>query len=82
MTVDVTACKVEIEQTQQLLQDFQKAHDKAIAKVYEQLQNLLSGIPQAQWDRVCRQMRLVGWSERSSDQKEASANVDVLPRLT
>jgi hypothetical protein len=31
------AHKVETEQTQQLLQDFQKAHDKAIAKVYEQL---------------------------------------------
>jgi hypothetical protein len=37
MTVDITARKVEIEQTQQLLQDFQKAHDEAIAKVYEQL---------------------------------------------
>jgi hypothetical protein len=56
MTIDVTACKVEIEQTQQLLQDFQKAHDKAIAKVYEQLQNLLSGNLQAQWDRVCHEM--------------------------
>jgi hypothetical protein len=32
-TVDVTPRMVEIEQTQQLLQDFQKAHDKAIAKV-------------------------------------------------
>ncbi len=30
-TDDVTAYKVEIEQTQQLLQDFQKAHDEAIA---------------------------------------------------
>ena len=56
MTVDVTARKVEIEQTQQLLQDFQKTHDKAIAKVYKQLQNLLSGNPQAQWNRVCRKM--------------------------
>jgi hypothetical protein len=55
-TVDVTAHKVEIEQTQQLLQDFQKAHDKPISKVYKQLQNLLSGNPQAQWDRVCRKM--------------------------
>jgi hypothetical protein len=33
--VDVMARKVEIEQTQQLLQDSQKAHDKAIAKIYE-----------------------------------------------
>jgi len=49
-TVDVTACKVDIEQTQQLLQDFQEAHDKAIAKVYEQLQ------AQVQWGSVCREM--------------------------
>jgi hypothetical protein len=47
-TVDIMACKGEIEQTQQLLQDFQKAHDKAIATDYEQLQNLLSGNLQAQ----------------------------------
>jgi hypothetical protein len=39
--------KVEIEQTQQLLQDFPKAHEEAIAKVYKQLGNLLSGNPQA-----------------------------------
>jgi hypothetical protein len=56
-TVDLTARKVEIEQqTQQLLQDFQKAHDKAITKVYKQLQNLLSSDPQAQWDSVCHKM--------------------------
>ncbi len=61
MTVDVTARKVEIEQTQQLLQDFQKTHDKAIAKVYKQLQNLLSGNPQAQWNRVCRKMHERDW---------------------
>jgi hypothetical protein len=54
--VDVQAHKVEIEQTQQLLQDFQKAHDEAIAKVYKQLRNLLSCNPQSQWDRVCRKM--------------------------
>jgi hypothetical protein len=41
--IDVQAHKVEIEQTQQLLQDFQKADDKAIAKVYKQLRNLLFG---------------------------------------
>jgi hypothetical protein len=56
-TVDIKACKVEIEQTQQLLQDFQKAHDKAIAKVYEQLQNLLSSNLQARWDRICHEIR-------------------------
>ncbi len=37
MDIDVMARKVEIEQTQQLLQDFQKTHDKAIVKVYKQL---------------------------------------------
>jgi hypothetical protein len=53
---DVQACKVEIEQTQQLLQDFQKGHDKAITKVYEQPRNLLSGNLQSQWDCVCQVM--------------------------
>ncbi len=46
--VDVQARKVEIEQTQQMLQDTQKAHDKAIAETYEQLRNLLSGDAQSQ----------------------------------
>ncbi len=52
-SVDVTAHKVEIEQTTQMLQE---AHDKAIAKLYEQLRNLLSGDAQSQWDRICREM--------------------------
>jgi hypothetical protein len=52
-TVDVTAHKVEIEQTQQMLQEAQKAHNKAIAKSYKQLRNLLSGDAQSQWDCVC-----------------------------
>ena len=56
MSVDVTACKVEIEQTSQMLQEDQKAHDKAIAETYKQLRNLLSGDAQSQWDRVCREM--------------------------
>jgi hypothetical protein len=55
-SVDVTARKVEIEQTQQMLQEAQKAHDKAIAKSYKQLRNLLSGNAQSQWDCVCREM--------------------------
>ncbi len=55
-TVDVMACKIEIEQTQQMLQEAQKAHDKAIAKAYEQLRNLLSRNAQSQWDCVCREM--------------------------
>jgi hypothetical protein len=41
--IDVTACKVEIEQTQQMLQEAQKAHNKAIAEMSEQLRNLLFG---------------------------------------
>ncbi len=55
-SVDVAACKVEIEQTTQMLQESQQAHDKAIAELYEQLRNLLSGDAQSQWDRVCREM--------------------------
>ncbi len=47
MNVDAQAHKVEIEQTQQMLQEAQKAHDKAIAKMYEQLRNLLSGDAQS-----------------------------------
>jgi hypothetical protein len=50
------ACKVEIEQTQQMLQEAKKAHVKAIAKSYKQLRNLLSGNAQSQWDCVCRKM--------------------------
>jgi hypothetical protein len=41
--IDVQAHKVEIEQTQQMLQESQKAYDKAPTKTYEQLRNLLSG---------------------------------------
>ncbi len=55
-TVDVTARKVEIEQTQQMPQEAQKAHNKAIAKSYEQLRNLLSSDAQSQWDRICCKM--------------------------
>ncbi len=46
-SVDVMARKVEIEQTTQMLQEAQKAHDKAIARLYEQLRNLLSGNAQS-----------------------------------
>jgi hypothetical protein len=56
MSIDVTARKVDIEQTQQMLQEAQKAHDKAVAESYEQLRNLLSGDAQSQWDCVCREM--------------------------
>jgi hypothetical protein len=54
--VDVQARTVEIEQTQQMLQETQNAHNKAIAKTYEQLWNLLSSDAQSQWDCVCRKM--------------------------
>ncbi len=56
MSVDVQAHKVEIEQMVQMLQESKKAHNKAIAEMYEQLRNLLSGNAQSQWDRVCRKM--------------------------
>jgi hypothetical protein len=39
-----------------MLQEAQKAHNKAIAKSYEQLRNLLSGDVQSQWDRVSHKM--------------------------
>ncbi len=54
--MDVTAWKVEIEQTSQMLQEAQKAYNKAIAETYEQLRNLLSGDTQSQWDCVCCEM--------------------------
>ncbi len=56
MTVDATAYKVEIEQTQQMLQEAQKAHNKAIAESYEQLRNLLFGNAKSQWDCICCEM--------------------------
>jgi hypothetical protein len=34
-SIDITACKVEIEQTSSMLQEAQKAHDKAVAESYE-----------------------------------------------
>ncbi len=54
---------MEIEQTQQMLQEAQKAHDKAIAESYEQLRNLLSGNTQSQWqwDCICRKMNECDW---------------------
>jgi hypothetical protein len=54
--IDVEARKVEIEQTQQMLQESQKQHNEAIAKTYQQLRNLLSSDLKSQWDHVCRKM--------------------------
>jgi hypothetical protein len=45
---DMEACKLEIEQTQKMLQEAQKAHNEAIAKIYKLLRNLLSSDPQSQ----------------------------------
>ncbi len=39
-----------------MLQEVQKAHDKAIAKPYEQPRSLLSSNAQYQWDRIYRKM--------------------------
>jgi hypothetical protein len=39
-----------------MLQEAQKAHNKAIAKSFEQLRNLLSGNAQSQWDCICHEM--------------------------
>jgi hypothetical protein len=54
--VDVQAHNMVIEQTQQMLQEAQKAHNEAMTNVYEQLRNLLSDNPQSQWDRIRRKM--------------------------
>ncbi len=40
---DVETFKLEIEQTQQMLQEAQTAHDEALVKTYKLLRNLLSG---------------------------------------
>jgi hypothetical protein len=50
-SVDVTACKVEIEQTSQMLQEAQKAQDKAITESYKQLRNLLVGCSERSSDQ-------------------------------
>jgi hypothetical protein len=39
-----------------MLQEARRAHDKAIAKMYEHLRNLLSGDALSQWDRICCKM--------------------------
>jgi hypothetical protein len=47
------ACKLELSQTQEILEEARKAHDKAVAKMYKLLWNLLSGDPQTQLDWIC-----------------------------
>jgi hypothetical protein len=56
VNIDIQAHKGEIEQTQHMLQEAQKAHDKVIVKMYEQLRKLLSSDAQFQWDRICHEM--------------------------
>ena len=94
MSVDVTACKEEIEQTHQMLQEAQKAHDKAITKSYKQLRNLLSGNAQSQWDHVCHKMHeRDSWAAANGQVTKGRClqtwmsfldclNVDVLPGLS
>jgi hypothetical protein len=53
---ELESCKLEIGQSQEMLQTAQKAHDKAIDKRYELLRNLLSDDAQSQCDHVCRKM--------------------------
>jgi hypothetical protein len=45
---DLEACKVEVIQTQEMLEEAPKTHNKAMAKTYELLRKLLSGDPQTQ----------------------------------
>jgi hypothetical protein len=42
LDIDMEACRVDIEQTKQMLQEAQEQHDQAITKAYKQLRNLLS----------------------------------------
>jgi hypothetical protein len=67
---DQKACKVEIVQTQEMLEEARtqempeearKMHDEAVVKMYELLRNLLSSHPQTLWDWIC-----CGMHERDS----------------
>jgi hypothetical protein len=53
---DQASRKLGILYTQAMLKEAQKAQDKAVAKTYELLRNLLFSDPQSQWDWVCREM--------------------------
>ncbi len=61
---DQVSCKVEIVHTQEMFKEAWKAHDKAIAKTYKLLRNLLSSHQQSQWDWVCCKMhKHDSWAE-------------------
>jgi hypothetical protein len=49
---DVEARKLEIKETQKMLQEAQKQHNKVVAKMYEQLRNLLPSDLQSQWQNA------------------------------
>ncbi len=51
-----------------MLQEAQKAHDKAMAKLYKQLRNLLSSNAQSLWDRVCHEMHKCDLGTAVNDQ--------------
>jgi hypothetical protein len=53
--VHVQACNVEIEQTQQMLQEAHKAHGRQSLR-HTSMKNLLYNDAQSQWDCVCRKM--------------------------
>jgi hypothetical protein len=53
---DQETCMVEIEQTTEMLEEATKEHNKAMAKTYELLKNLLSCDPETQWDWICLEM--------------------------
>jgi hypothetical protein len=59
---DMEACKLEIKETQEMLQESQKQHNEATAKTYKLLRNLLSGDPQSQLDCVsCKMHERDSW---------------------
>jgi hypothetical protein len=53
---DIDACKLDIKETQKMLQEAQKQHNKTIAKMYKLLRNILFGDPQSQLDCVSHEM--------------------------
>jgi hypothetical protein len=49
--------KAEIAHTQEMLEEAQKDHNEALAKMYKLLRNLLSGDSQSQYERLCCKMQ-------------------------
>jgi hypothetical protein len=60
---DVEAHKLKIKETQKILQEVQKQHDEAIAKMYKLLMNLLYSDLQSQWDCIfCKMHKRDSWA--------------------